>query len=182
MKLARFCPKFAPNMTKMNRLQFFLSHTLVLLVILFQIEPCSAQDGEDWRLFKPAKDSSQTRDVKRDELRPEHPGNIRVIQNSDIARLDSLKKVYPTKPNGYRVQIFFGKRDDARDKKVEFLKKYPEVGAYISYLAPNFRLRVGDFRTKIECENFKKEISSDFPASYIVKDKIEFFDFEKEAD
>jgi len=140
----------------------------------------SAQDGEDWRLYKPKKDSSTTNLTERSELKPQQPGKITIIQPADIEKLDSLKKLYPTKPNGYRVQIFFGKRDEAREKKVEFLQKYPEVGAYISYLAPNFRLRVGDFRTKIACEEFKREISEDFPASYIVKDKIEFFEFEED--
>jgi hypothetical protein len=141
-----------------------------------------AQDGEDWRLYKPKKDSSSAQLTERSDLKPQKPGKINIIQPADIEKLDSLKKMYPTKPSGYRVQIFFGKRDEAREKKVEFLQKYPDVGAYISYLAPNFRLRVGDFRTKIACEEFKREISEDFPASYIVKDKIEFFEFEKEED
>jgi len=152
-------------------------------VVYLLFSPCAkSQDGENWKLYRPKKDSTLTQRKDRADLNPQQIGEIRIIENSDIAKLDSLKRTYPTKPNGYRVQIFFGKRDDARDKKVEFLKKYPEVGAYISYLAPNFRLRVGDFRTKIACEEFKREISQDFPASYIVKDKIEFFDFAAEKD
>lgn len=73
---------------------------------------------------------------------------------------------------GYRLQLFFGNRNDAQKMRGEFLKKHPETGAYISYLAPNFRLRVGDFRSKMECEKLKKEIQKDFPGCYIVRDEI----------
>lgn len=149
------------------------------LGLLFTSLSTRAQEGEDWRLYRPKQDSSSAHLIERSELKSQKPGKINLIQPAEIEKLDSLKKLYPTRPNGYRVQIFFGKRDKAREKKVEFITKYPEVGAYISYLAPNFRLRVGDFRTKIACEEFKREISKDFPASYIVKDKIEFFDFEE---
>lgn len=166
-------------MLRMINPQHMAYFTLVVIAFALSYSTAFGQDGEDWRLYRSEKDSSKAQGVDRSDLKPQKPGNIRIIQNEDIAKLDSLKKVYPTKPNGYRVQIFFGKRDQAREKKLEFLKKYPEVGAYISYLAPNFRLRVGDFRTKIECEDFKREISEDFPASYIVKDKIEFFKYEE---
>jgi len=170
-------------MLRMNVLPNFGIIICFSAVTLLLFSPdVKSQDGENWKLYKPKKDSTTFEMRDRSELTPQKTGEIKIIQNPDIARLDSLKRTYPTKPNGYRVQIFFGKRNEAREKKVEFLKKYSDVGAYISYLAPNFRLRVGDFRTKIACEKFKKEISEDFPASYIVKDKIEFFDFEMEED
>lgn len=181
MYMARFCYKFAQMLTMIRSLNFLVLAIAITSLILSSSRAV-AQDGEDWKLYRPQKDSSATQVRERSELRTQEPGKVKIIQHPDIEKLDSLKKLYPTKPNGYRVQIFFGKRDEAREKKVEFLKKYPEVGAYISYLAPNFRLRVGDFRTKIACEEFKREISEDFPASYIVKDKIEFFEFEKAED
>jgi len=159
----------------------------ILLVLTISILANSmaaiAQDGEDWRLYKPKKDSTSMKLSQNSGRTLHKPGKINIVQPADIERLDSLKKMHPTKPSGYRVQIFFGKREEAREKKLEFIKKYPEIGAYISYLAPNFRLRVGDFRTKIACEEFKREISEDFPASYIVKDKVEFLEFSvKESD
>lgn len=75
--------------------------------------------------------------------------------------------------DGYRVQIYFGNRNTAQDKRGQFIRQYPDQSAYISYLAPNFRLRVGDFRTRLDSENFKQQIGKSFPGCYIVKDKIE---------
>lgn len=79
---------------------------------------------------------------------------------------------------GYRVEIFFGSDVDARKKaetkKVEFLSRYPDIAAYVKYEAPNFRLRVGDFRTKNEALKLYKKVKTDFPVAFIVSDEINF--------
>jgi hypothetical protein len=141
----------------------------------------AAAQQDDWRLYK--SDSSKVREMSENPRysseqmttkRPQYhkPGKVSVSANRRIELVDSLKKIHPTALEGYRVQLFFGSRDDAQKMRGEFLKQHPETGAYISYLAPNFRLRVGDFRSKMECERLKKMIQQDFPASYIVRDKI----------
>lgn len=135
-----------------------------------------AQESDDWRLYKPGKTSERQDSVRhlRENLgtQPE-PGEIKMIEDNRITQLNESKKEYPTKMDGYRVQIYFGDRNIAQEKRGTFVRNYPEVGAYLSYLAPNFRLRVGDFRSRLESEKFKKEIAREFPGSYIVKDKIE---------
>ena len=79
---------------------------------------------------------------------------------------------------GFRVEIFFSSELDAKtqalDKKVEFLSKYPDYAVHIKYDAPNFRVRVGDFRTKNEALKLYKKIEQDYPVAFIVADKIEF--------
>ena len=121
--------------------------------------------------------SYQTNSDSAKQKRP--TGKITVLENARISKLDSLKREYPGQQDGYRVQIFFGKRKEALEKKADFSKTHPDLPAYISYLAPNFRLRVGDFRTRIEGEKLKQEIDSDFPGCYLVKDKIELPSLEK---
>ena len=106
-------------------------------------------------------------------------GKIKVLEDDRISELDKIKKEYPGMLNGYRVQIFFGKRDEALEQKARFRETHPDVRAYISYLAPNFRLRVGDFRTRMEGEKLKQSISQTHPGSYLVKDKIELPDLQK---
>ncbi|HKL02156.1 MAG TPA: SPOR domain-containing protein [Cryomorphaceae bacterium] len=152
-----------------------MKNLVLSTIAIFTTQFLLAQGENDWRLYRPSKPPAKviSQDSSKSALTVSRPGNIKIIQSSDIAMLDSLKKEHPTPPVGYRVQIYFGKRELARDKKAEFLKKYPDMGAYISYLAPNFRLRVGDFRTRLECDGFKNEIDAVFPGSYIVQDKIE---------
>jgi hypothetical protein len=74
---------------------------------------------------------------------------------------------------GYRVQIHFGgEREKAKEVKSKFLSQYHQVQAYESYQSPNFRVRVGDFRTRLEAINFQKKISANFPAAYVVQDLV----------
>lgn len=78
------------------------------------------------------------------------------------------------KTPGYRVQIHFGSdRNEAKEIKTKFLQQYPDVPAYEPYEPPNFKVRVGDFKTKLDAHKFLKEINDDFPNAFIVEDKVE---------
>lgn len=76
---------------------------------------------------------------------------------------------------GYRVQIYFGTdKTKAKEVKSRFLASYAsEAHAYEIYEQPNFKVRVGDFRSRLEAYRFLKKIRADFPASFIVESKIE---------
>jgi len=91
-------------------------------------------------------------------------------------RVEALLEAYgehkhPQK--GYRVQIFLGERAAAETIKRSFLQKHPDTPAYLSWLAPNFRLRVGDLRTRLEAEHLLRDMKVLYPGSYIVPDEIE---------
>lgn len=91
-------------------------------------------------------------------------------------RVEQLMKDYAERKHprqGYRVQVFLGDRRTAEETKRAFLLKHPEVPVYLSWLAPNFRLRVGDLRTRLEAERLLRELRATYPGSYIVQDEIE---------
>jgi len=79
---------------------------------------------------------------------------------------------------GYRVEIFFSSALNAKERafkqKVDFLSLYPEYNVHIKFAAPNFKVRVGDFRTKNEALKLQKKIQKDYPGAFIVPDIIEF--------
>lgn len=105
-------------------------------------------------------------------------GDVEIIKDS---RIDGLVRkqgmVIPpaTSPQmpGYRVQLFFDSDrkaiDDARSK---FISTFPKIDSYIIYSAPNFILKVGDFRSILEAERVKETLLKDFPTSFIVKEMI----------
>ncbi|MFW6257376.1 MAG: SPOR domain-containing protein [Prolixibacteraceae bacterium] len=79
---------------------------------------------------------------------------------------------------GYRIEIFFSSamnaKEKALEKKANFLSLYPEHNVHIKFAAPNFKVRVGDFRTKNEALKLQKKIKDDYPGAFIVPDIIEF--------
>ncbi|MEY3342636.1 MAG: hypothetical protein RL090_320 [Bacteroidota bacterium] len=95
-------------------------------------------------------------------------GAVRALMSKHIA-LGKTKNSMP----GYRIQIFFGdKRDDANLVKSDFLKVYPNVGAYLVYQQPNFKIRVGDFKTRLLATEFLNEIQGKFPMAFLVQDNV----------
>jgi len=100
-------------------------------------------------------------------------GDVKITTSPKI---DALLEDYNTRKHvqkGYRVQIFLGDRKTAEDTKRSFLQQNPDMAAYLSWLAPNFRLRVGDLRTRLEAEHLLREMKVAYPGSYIVPDEIE---------
>ncbi|OFY93877.1 MAG: hypothetical protein A3K10_02810 [Bacteroidetes bacterium RIFCSPLOWO2_12_FULL_31_6] len=99
--------------------------------------------------------------------------NVSVIKDSRINEILSTYKSSYTL-SGYRIQIFSdNKKQPARDEKAKFLSLYTSVKAHEVYQQPFFKIRVGDFRTKLEAYKFQKEIQLQFPNCFIVKDEIE---------
>ncbi len=116
--------------------------------------------------------------VKEDSSKTVNISKIEYIQDSKITDLlnkdQAVNEKKDGKVKGYRVQIHFGSdRDKAKEIKLKFTQKFPSVSSYEKYDLPNFKVRVGDFRTRIEAYKFLKEITADFPSSFLVQDEIE---------
>ena len=57
------------------------------------------------------------------------------------------------------------------------MKNYPNVSSYVKYIKPNFRIVVGDFRTRSAAEKYRLEIEDDYPNAFIIKDNIKYEKF-----
>jgi hypothetical protein len=51
-----------------------------------------------------------------------------------------------------------------------FKAKYSKVGAYLTFQEPNYRIRVGDFRSRMDAQRFLHKITDAYPNAFIVKD------------
>lgn len=78
------------------------------------------------------------------------------------------------KLKGYRIQIHFSpEKNKANEMKLKFLSTYPEKRAYEIFETPYFKVRVGDFRTRLEAYKFLSDVAIDFPGAFIVTDDID---------
>ncbi|MBR5434632.1 MAG: SPOR domain-containing protein [Bacteroidales bacterium] len=109
-------------------------------------------------------------------------GTITINQDPRIAELVNthieINKANNGKIQGWRVQIYnssgTNSRSEVQNARKLFLSKYPDVGAYLIYQPPFFKIRVGDFRSKDEAYSFYKQILTDFPVSYLISDQINY--------
>jgi hypothetical protein len=82
---------------------------------------------------------------------------------------NTLKQTIP----GYRIQIYFGGvRPKASEVKIDFTRQHSDIPAYLTYNAPNYKVRVGDFRTRLEATKFMKSIEGLYPTMFIVPDEV----------
>ncbi len=74
---------------------------------------------------------------------------------------------------GYRVQIYFGSnRIEAQEARSKFASLYPDIDTYLIYQQPYFKLRAGDFRTRLEAYKLFQNIQKEFKSVFIVNDEI----------
>ena len=80
--------------------------------------------------------------------------------------------------DGYRIQIFeeSGNKSSTRAREVmaEFSTKYPDIPVYLTWQAPNFKVRVGDFDTRMKAEGFLNKIKRSYPIAWVIRDKIKY--------
>jgi hypothetical protein len=75
--------------------------------------------------------------------------------------------------SGYRVQVYNGAdRAAAYKAQNKFLQNYPDIRTYITYNEPNFKVRVGDFRTRLEATKMMEQLKSWFSLMFIIPEKI----------
>ena len=76
---------------------------------------------------------------------------------------------------GYRVQIAAlsgaNSRNQAFELKRKFKEEYPDVEVYIIFTEPNFRIKVGDFTSKLDAYVFMQRIKDRYPGT-IVRENV----------
>jgi len=79
---------------------------------------------------------------------------------------------------GYRVRIYrdVGKaaREASRRIQEQVLSEMPGTPVYRTFEAPNYRVTVGDFRTRFEALYFRKRLLPRYPQAFVVTATINF--------
>lgn len=95
-------------------------------------------------------------------------------------RLDVLLKKYRNvqlgvirSGQGFRVQIYNGNdRVKANQVRVDFIRRFPGIRTYLTYVQPQFRVKIGDFRTRADAQKMYDEISTVYTPCMIVPDIV----------
>jgi len=106
-------------------------------------------------------------------------GSLNLKQDSRIDRLmQKQREVYAANNtmSGFRVQIFMEIGNEAvshaKAVKSSFEKQYPDLPVYLSYEQPYYRLRVGDFRNRVEAEKYLRILKPNYGLAFVTADII----------
>ena len=98
---------------------------------------------------------------------------VGLIEQAHTAAWNKINAV-----EGYRIQIISlsgtNSRKNAQAAMDEFAENNPDMPVYISYHEPNFRVRVGDYREKIDAARDLTVIKRNYPGAFIVKDQVHY--------
>ena len=102
-------------------------------------------------------------------------GQIEIVQPVQLENLLMMQIANNRQQEGipgYRIRIFSlsGQTAKARadETRINFMRSFPEMEAYMEYNNPNFQIFVGDFRTKTDALRETKRIERLYPGAFIV--------------
>lgn len=150
-----------------------LNKTLFLSVLsILSFNICSAQYSKTTAELFSVQNTSQGE------------GKLVIVQDPGIDSLINRYILYNLRMNGmegFRIQIYNSSNKNAREEsgkiRAEFISKFPDIISYASFERPGYyKIRVGDFRTRIEAIKYLLIVSRVFPEAYLVPDIINFPD------
>lgn len=107
-------------------------------------------------------------------------GIITITGDKEVERLVEKHVAFNEMLNtipGYRIQIASlsgpNSKQQAFSLKERFLSVFPELQVYIIFDEPNFKIKVGDFRTRLEAYARLQDIKG-FYSGHIIQDNINF--------
>ena len=76
---------------------------------------------------------------------------------------------------GFRIQVInTTDRNKVFAAKAKVYQEFPDLKPYLLYQAPNYKLKVGNFKTQEEAEEIQRQLERLFPSgTYVIRDIIE---------
>lgn len=113
---------------------------------------------------------------ENDNFTVELPESLNKILESKEKSEDP--KIDPPKPapeycNGASIQIFYSKNRQEAEKIVkDFNAKFPQLKSSLSYVSPEYKVKVGRYKTREEASSDLNKIKKEFPLSLISDEKF----------
>lgn len=116
-----------------------------------------------------------------------HDGAVRLHSSSSInnllkwhTHLNEKKKTF----SGYRIQIYSANSygcdiNQLKDMRNKFEETFQDIPAYLKYFDPDFKIRVGNYHSRLESIPALYRIRKSYPSSYPVKTDISIEDLKR---
>ena len=82
------------------------------------------------------------------------------------------------KLTGYRIRVYFDNGQSARNKSEAIARSisaaFPGIGVYRTFESPNYKVSVGDFRTKDEALKVFHSLKATYPTALLLRETINY--------
>ena len=134
-------------------------------------------DKEDLSLYRPKFKSASESELESVKTSTTATSDVPLHVNK---RLDAILDTIAMRNksvkfvNGFRIQIYVGNdRKSADDAKIYTYQKYPEIYPYLSYQQPIYKVKIGDFLSRMDAERYYSDIKDLYPSAMILPDRVE---------
>jgi hypothetical protein len=124
-----------------------------------------------------------------ENLEKEKPGEgkIKLVQDKSISQAFEKFQWEQSKQNGidgFRIRIFSDSGPNAKagfdEAKAKFIDIFDNIKIHESFVYPNYKIYVGDFRTRSDALKVLSAMEWQFPDAFIVQTKINFPNLQSE--
>jgi len=98
-------------------------------------------------------------------------GSVNIQQNQKVEKLMEVKKELNENNkigDRYVIQLFYGDNGKANEVIQEYRNTY-SYPSQITYEAPNYKVWIGNFRSRLEADRALISIKENFPSAFIPK-------------
>ena len=148
----------------------------ILLILGFALLAAASLRAQETATVPPALDST----LLGKNIFNEMGSGVKVEQSSAIreAMAQYISKNASKSLSGYRIRVFHDNSPQARSRSEaienSLKEQYPEHKVYRSFESPNYKVLIGNFRSKDEALGLFNALKRTYPTAYIIKDNIEY--------
>ncbi|MCK5637918.1 MAG: SPOR domain-containing protein [Flavobacteriaceae bacterium] len=102
-------------------------------------------------------------------------GVVKIQTSANIDKVIAQKKQYNKNIktlNGFKIQIFYGNEKNSYKVKDEFRAVFDEIPAKIVFSSPQWKVQVGNFKTRLEADKKLLDIKKEYPSAIVVLAEI----------
>ena len=106
----------------------------------------------------------------------ESEGDLRVETPAGVDELVAQKIAFNKEQNsypGYKIQIYYGSEKECYEIKDEFTALFPDISTSIIFSTPQWKLQVGEYRTRLEADKSIQSIKKEYPSAIVLTTDIE---------
>ena len=103
-------------------------------------------------------------------------GEVRIQTSAHVDEMLAQKKEYNKSIEayqGFKIQIYYGSEKKCYEVQEDFKMLYPDIATSVIFSTPQWKLQVGNFRTRLEADNAIVNIKKEYPGAIVLATAIE---------
>ena len=150
----------------------------ILVILLLALLPAALLRAQEYRVDNGSAQVDSTL-VGRNILSVMGPGvTVNQSRSMRTAFDNYVSNNAGKKLTGYRIRVYFDNGQSARNKSEAIARSisasFPGIGVYRTFESPNYKVSVGDFRTKDEALKVFHSLKATYPTALLLRETINY--------